>query len=382
MDPFHAASCDVDQYRRGSGFNPLAGIHPEDSEAVVERAILVASSLVTRSQGEEAHWNDTAEQAIAGVCAHVMTSPLHAEHRHLGTVFRLLTEHTETPDADTPSDLEAEMRTNPAAEGMVVASGAALFEKSDRELSSVLSTARRHLAWLQYPQMRRVIEGGSVDLGSMQTIPTTLFVSMPVRHLSSCAGFIRMVLNCLFASFESGESRRAHQVQQGGHRTLIILDELPALGYMRSIEIAAGQIAGLGAKLYVCAQDLNQLKAVYPKSWQTFFANSGLTTFIAPQDPTTLEWIQRRLGETVIVQHSQSEGSISSLIQDGNSGRSASLHMHPLLTASEAARILRREDPLTRQLVISASHGPMLLQRVMYDAHPAFAGRLNAVGDR
>jgi len=373
LDPFRAASSETDPYREGCGFNPLARVDPDDADAVVERAILTATSLVTRSQGEDPHWNDTAEQAIAGTCAHVMTSPLHAEQRHLGTVFRLLTDKTVRPDPHTPCDLEAEMRTNPAAGGMVISTAAAFFGKSDREFASTCSTIQRHLNWLHFPEMRRVVETDTVDLGSIQTTPTALFLSMPVRHMSSCAGFLRMVLNCLLASFESGDARRKHQMRSGGHRTLIIIDEMPALGYVRELEIAAGQIAGLGAKLYFCCQDLNQLKAAYPKSYETFLANSGTCTFLAPQDTTTLEWIQKRLGETTIVQHSRSEGSIQSLIKDGSSGRSSSLQTHPLMTTAEAARILKREDPFARQLVISASHGPMLLQRANYDQHPAFA---------
>ena len=376
-DPFCAASSDVDMYRQ-SGFNPLAGIDPEDIDAVVERSILVASSLVSRSQGEDAHWSDSAEAAIASVVAHVVSSPLHAHQCHLGTVYDLLTKSTKSPDDETPCDLEAEMRTNPAAGGMVEAGAATLFEKSDRELASTLSTIRRHLGWLQYPVMRRSVEKGTSDLESIQHTPTSLFPVLPVRHLSSCAGWLRMIINCLLASFESGEARRDHQTQSGGHRTLLIIDEMPALNFMRSLEIAAGQAPGLGIKMMFCCQDLNQLKAVYPNSYETFLANSGSITMFAPQDTTTLEWIQRRLGDTTIVQHSQSEGSIRSLVEDGNSGRSASVSMHPLLTGAEAARILRREDPQMRQLVISAAHGPMLISRVNNDQHPAFSGKLRA----
>ena len=376
-DPYHAASSDVEPFRQ-SGFNPLAGIDPEDIDAVVERAILIASSVVTRGKKDDAHFNDTAEAAIAGVIAHVMTSPLHADRRHLGTVYDLLTLSTRVEMEGEPCELEVEMRTNPAADKLVQRAAATLFEKSDRELASTLSTVRRHLNWLQYPAMRRSVEHGTGDLGSIQTTPTALYLSLPVRHLSTCAGWLRMILNCLLASFESGEARRAHQLQQGGHRTLIIVDEMPALGHMRSLEIAAGQIAGLGAKLYFCCQDLSQLKAAYPDSYETFLANSGTITMFAPQDTTTMEWIQRRLGETTIVQQSQSEGSLRSLVQDGDSGRSMSTSMHPLLTGAEAARILRREDPMMRQLVISAAHGPMLLQRANYNEHPAFKGRLEA----
>lgn len=377
LDPYSAASSAVERYRSATTFNPLSRIDPEDEQRVVDTAVLTASSLVTRQATGEPHWDDIAEQAIAGVVAHVLTWPLHTEKRDLGMVAWLLSHAASPPDANTPSDLEAEMRSNPAAGGFVQAMGAALFDKADRELSGALSTIRRHLNWLHQDKMRRSVEGEGIDLTELQTQPTTLYVSLPVRYLSSCTGWLRLVLNSALAAFEAGEARREYQIQSAQRPPCILLiDEMPALGYMRSLEIAAGQIAGLGVKLYCCAQDLSQLQAAYPKSWHTFLANSGTSTFFAPQDTTTLEWIERRLGQTTIVQSSRSDGSWNALVREGSSGRSATTATHPVMTGAEAARVFSREDPWARQLVLTASDGPLILQRAAYDQHPAFRSLL------
>ena len=377
LDPFDAAAPCVSPYRDGAGFNPMAGVDPSDADAVIDRAESIAASLVTRSGREsDPHWNDVAQQTIEGVITHVLTSPLYTDACDLGTVARLLGEKSSSPDGER-SSLECEMRTNEALDGAITGAAAAIFDKSERELASTLSSVRRHLHWLTYPRMRRVVSEGALDIGAIQHEPTTVYLSLPVRKLSSCSGWLRMMLDCVLAAFESGEQRRQHQTQTGGHRTLAIIDEMPALGRMPSLEIAAGQVAGLGLKLIFVAQDLAQLKAVYPHRWQTFLGNSGTVTIFGAQDTETLEWASRRLGQTSILSHSESEGSLHGILRQGQSGKSASVQTHPLMTTAEIARFFSRDDPFARQLVISAGFGPLILQRVAYDKHPALRDLLN-----
>ena len=72
---------------------------------------------------------------------------------------------------------------------------------------------------------------------------------------------------------------------------LMVLDEFPVLGYMRTIEAAAGQIAGFGVKLWTIVQDITQLQRLYRDSWETFVANSGVVTAFANTDGSTLKYL-------------------------------------------------------------------------------------------
>jgi len=81
---------------------------------------------------------------------------------------------------------------------------------------------------------------------------------------------------------------------------LFCMDEFPILGHMKHIEDAAGQIAGYGVKAMAIIQDLSQLKSLYKDRWETFMGNAGVMQFFGNNDVTTLEWITRRLGKTVV----------------------------------------------------------------------------------
>lgn len=378
FDPLGIADPSVEPYRTGVAFNPLCGIDASDEDAVVGAALRIAEALVVVDSQGDSHWDWTALDLIAGVIAHTITWPLHTKRRHLGAVAWLLTHKAVSDDADNPSELEAEMRSNPAAGGYVQAAAASFFDKADRERSSTLSTARKHLSWLNFPALRRMVEGHTADLSRLPGEAMTAYIVLPLGLQKTCRGWTRLMLSSVFAAFERHEDRRGHQFQSaGGSQVLIMIDELPSLGHFSEIEVASATISGLGAKLYLAAQDLNQMKAVYPKSWESFLANSGVSVFLAPQDTTTLGWLEKRLGQTSVIQSSSGEGSLKSIVGEGTSGRSQTLISHPLLSSAEIARVFNRDDPLARQLVISASHGPLITQRVAYDQHPAFAELAN-----
>jgi len=59
----------------------------------------------------------------------------------------------------------------------------------------------------------------------------------------------------------------------------MILDEMATLGYMRELENAIGQVAGLGLRITSVLQDLGQLKAIYKDRYETFLGNSGVLQF-------------------------------------------------------------------------------------------------------
>jgi type IV secretion system protein VirD4 len=142
---------------------------------------------------------------------------------------------------------------------------------------------------------------------------------------------------------------------------LFMLEKFAALGHMRSIETAAGLLAGSGVKLWTVLQDLGQLKRDYPKSWETFFGNAGLIQAFANADPTTLEHLSRLLGTTQVVERLNTRMS-SATMRQGDNGMREQLRSVPLLDPTEISRFFARETG--RQLVLVPGHAPTFMQRM------------------
>ncbi|WP_367872983.1 type IV secretory system conjugative DNA transfer family protein [Luteolibacter sp. Populi] len=354
LDPFEASG----ELARllGGGYNSLTLIHPK-SATQLEDAGRIADSLIVPSGAKDPHWDESAKQFAVGVILHVATYPLYRNVRNLVTVYRCIMERS--------SALKAEMAENNAAEGAVIALANQFFDKPDNERSSVLSNLRRHVNFLGFPQMESVLSAHSFELRDLKTSPLTVYLSLPAMRMGICAGWLRLFVNLALAAFEEEKTKPPFPV-------LMCMDEFAVLGRLQALEDAAGQIAGLGCKLWPILQDLGQLEALYEKRWATFLGNAGTLQFFGNSDMKTLEWISSRLGTCTIQTSSKNSAGYMERANSGNTGQSFSQSVHPLMTAEEISRFFGRDDELARQLIIRPSSASLVLHRAYYDSHQLF----------
>lgn len=356
LDPFGAAGRVATDY--GAAFNPLTILKP-DSPSLIEDAGLIADALVVPAPGtKDPHWDESAKQFLEGVILHVATAPGYEGRRDLVSVYECLMEGF--------ADLKNEMADNPAADFAIISLASHLFDKPETERGSVLSALRRHIRFLGYGQMKKVLRGHSFNLGDLRTGRVTIYLSLPAMRMGTCSRWLRLFVNLALAAFEVEKKRPDYPV-------LMCLDEFATLGNMKTLEDAAGQIAGLGCKLWPILQDLGQLEALYEKRWQTFLGNAGVLQFFGNSDLKTLEWISKRLGQTTIHTTSQNQPGYSQRAKEGVTGQSFSQSVHPLMTAEEISRFFGRDDRFLRQLIIRPTWSPMVIQRAYYDKHELFA---------
>ena len=355
LDPFGVA--DGVSKRHGGSFNPLTILH-EKSETLVEDAGLIADSLVIPAPGaKDPHWDESAKQFLEGVILHVATYPAYIGKRDLISVYQAIME--------SGDNLKDEMAENSAADFAVLTSASHFFDKSDNERNSVLSSLRRHIRFLGYGQIQKVLRGHSFDLRQLKTEKMTLYLSLPALRMGTCARWLRLFVNLTLAALEVEKAKPAYPV-------LMCLDEFAVLGTMKTLEDAAGQIAGLGCKLWPVLQDLGQLQALYEKRWETFIGNAGVLQFFGNSDMQTLEWISKRLGDTTIQTSSRSQPGLDQRAREGVTGQSYSQSVHKLMTPEEISRFFGRDDKYLRQLIIRPTWSPMVLQRTYYDKHEMF----------
>ncbi len=367
LDPFGVAGDTGETYP--GRFNPLAML--ARSRGQIADAALIADAIVVSTPGnKDPHWDEAARMFIEGLALHVATCPLYGtreQPRNLVAVYDLLQAAMEPKDGTDPKagvfrveqEMKADERT-PAARAVKNAARD-FYERSDRERDSVLSNARRHLHFLAFPEIQTTLSGSdhSLDLADLKRRPVTIYLSLPAMRMGSCSRWLRLFVNLALNSFEAERVTPRYPV-------LMCLDEFAVLGPMKTLEDAAGQIAGLGCKLWVVLQDLNQLKSLYAERWETFMGNAGVLQFFGNNDLTTLEWIAKRLGTTGIVNQSQSTVEQQKQ-QGGGTGEAFANATAELMSAAEIARIFGRDDPQLRQLIIRPTVQPIILQRAFYD---------------
>ncbi|WP_158222878.1 type IV secretory system conjugative DNA transfer family protein [Rhodopirellula sp. MGV] len=362
LDPFKVS--DVDDNLRG-GFNPIDMV---DEDNLIELSMLIADALVVTDKGsKDTHWTESAKGVLRGLLGHVATHADFAGRRHLGTVRELASRMGASEvDADgneKRNEIEVAMMGNGSGEGFIQRAASDFFDKPDNERGSVLSTLNRNLMFLDLPPIKRCLETSSFELSDLKNEPTTVYLCLPARHMGTCGRWYRLLVNLTIQSMEI--TPRSEKMQGS---VLMVLDEMATLGHMQSILDAAGQMAGFGLKLWAFWQDLAQAKEIYGDRWETFIANAGVVQCFANTDPTTAEWISKRLGRIAVMVSDPSFANAKSAASNPSTHRRRS-EMSELLAPHEVAMLFAREDPLNRQLVFVSGMNPVILQKVYYDKH-------------
>ena len=367
LDPFDVTAGGYpEKAKLRKGFNPIARMR---AGQLVEDAALIADALVV-GEGKDPHWDESARAFIEGIVLHVRTWPDYEGRRNLFTVRELV-----GLAGGSDTGLAADMGKNPAAGGVVKSAKADFFDRPENERGSVLSTVRRHLKFIDLFREnalgRLTIEQDDFGLDELKTTATTLYLCLPARHIGTCNRWLRLFVNLTMQGME--RTRVRPDAMPGRVPVLFVLDEFAALGKLKQVEDAAGQIAGHGVKLWPILQDMGQLKSLYAERWETFLGNAGIVQFFGNNDLTTLEWISKRCGKTSIIKTRKSDLTVSQRMA-AMSGETQDVAVHELLTLDEAARFFGRNDWRLRQLVIWAGLGHPLLvaQRAYYDHHELF----------
>lgn len=146
-------------------------------------------------------------------------------------------------------------------------------------------------------------------------------------NMGTHARWLRVILNLALVAFERTRVKIDIPV-------LMVLDEFPVLGNMKSIETAAGLMAGFGVKLWLVVQDIGQLSRLYKDSWETFIGNAGVMTFYSNLDKRTLDYLSDKLGQTAVLVEQSNDTTLSQR-HAGGTGRREELRVQRLAAPNE-----------------------------------------------
>ncbi len=388
-----------------NSFNPLDKLDA-NSPDVVEDIALFADALITHEEKGDRHWTEAAQALLRALILLVLADPAFVERRNLVTVRKLLILSDKAIDAAVETDferrrekarLEAEEYnedTELAARGVRRISketalikllldadtsdygyictglGEQLTAMGDKERGSILSTARTQTQWLDSPAMQNVLKASDVPLRELASEVMTIYLCLPASRMATHARWLRLLVMLAIASMERSKKRPKRPV-------LFVLDEFAVLGYMQSVETAAGLMAGFGVKLWPILQNIGQLKRYYGNTWQTFIANAGVITAFNVTDDESLRVLSSFLGNTNITSTVEGQSSRSSELAGTPTSRDDRKQV-PLLAPNEMRLVLGRGT--NRILVLNVESEPVILQRFVYHAQAGrdaelFAGR-------
>ncbi len=322
LDPFGVTD------RQSDTWNPMAEIDFDNDPFAFDKCHLLAESLHFEKTPDP-FWMHAPRKMLASLIGYVGTCSIR-ENCHLGMVRDLLM-------SSEPAALWTALSQNEALGGVLKRFGEANEHRHKDELNSTMELARTAMKWLDSPLMSEFTSASTFSMKELKEDKVTIYIVMPAAMGQTYAAWLRMLFN---AAFDTMQDTSIPKPQQD---VLFAIDEFPILGHMERIKRAAGEAAKFGVKLFLCAQDISQLKEHYGNAWETFIANSGLLIMFANNDLETQQYLSSRLGKEYYKKISTSTGSNSSMTSSGSSKSSSSSYelrdiARPEQTAWQASR--------------------------------------------
>lgn len=289
-------------------FNPLDFIDKNSSLALDECRDLANALVVRTGKENEPYWNDTAEAWIAAVIATVVFYGEQGD-RSLQTTRPLLT---------SPEKFAAVidlMRASDCAGGMLTRLGEQMLHPQEKERGSILSSANRHMRFLDTPIISENTRRSTFDPADLRSGRMTVYLVLSPKHMGANAGLLRLWIGSLLGAVVRGGLQEKNKVH-------FILDEAASLGHLEAVDHAVDKFRGYGIRLIFIFQSLGQIKTCFPNGMLTLLSNTS-QCFFAVNDKETADYVSARLGsETIYVENSGVNQGGSSTAQSHGGSRS------------------------------------------------------------
>ena len=349
---------------KSAAYNPLLEVRRGDWE--VRDVQNVADVLVDPegSLDKRNHWEKTSHSLLVGAILHV----LYAEtDKTLAGVAAFLSD----PRREIEATLKAMMTTPHLGEAgphpVVASTARELLNKSENELSGVLSTAMSFLGLYRDPVVAEVTRRCDWRIADLiaDARPATLYLVVPPSDISRTKPLIRLVLNQIGRRLTEDLHARDRR-----HRVLMMLDEFPALGRLDFFESALAFMAGYGLKSFLIAQSLNQIEKAYGPN-NSILDNCHVRVSFATNDERTAKRVSDALGTATEMKAMRNYAGHRLSPWLGHLMVSRSETARPLLTPGEVMQL-----PPTDEIVMAAGVHPIRAKKARYYEDRRFTERV------
>ena len=280
---------------RSARYNPLLEVRKGDHEI---RDVQNIADILVDPEGaleKRNHWEKTGHSLLTGAILHVLYAE---EEKTLASVATFLANPRRTIDATlrimmTTNHLGS--KENPKVHPEVASIAREMLNKSENELSGVVSTAMSFLEIYRDPIIAKTTSACDWCIDDLKHAeqPVSLYLVVPPSDISRTKPLIRLILNQIGRRLT--EELPDPNSDRPDHQLLLMLDEFPALGRLDFFETAMAFMAGYGIRAFLIAQSLNQIEKTYGPN-NSILDNAHIRIAFATNDDRTAKRISDALG--------------------------------------------------------------------------------------
>ena len=235
-------------------YNPLDFIRDDDSLAVRDIYVLLDALLTPpRPDAHNAgkHFYESARAIVAGYIAWVRFQEP-AERQNLSTLYEMLS----MPPKERDDFAKGVASMDRFAGGLTHIAVERQAQVGDEEGGSNFMTIANQLAFLNYPELLAHTQTSSFDPLDLAEGDTDLFVVAPEETIEYVKGWLR-----LWVAIPNAVAG----IKPLERDLLIVIDEMPRLGYLKPVMDGYTMAAGKGVHFWCFAQSISALDSSWGK---------------------------------------------------------------------------------------------------------------------
>lgn len=339
-------------------FNPMDFIRVGTNDEKDDAALIADMIIVAPSSGED-FWTAEGRNWITALVLYVAVE-MPPALKNLAEVRYLIMQNQK----EFQKTIEQMQRSGNQIVQTMANSMAATEPKV---MASVLSTAKSQTSVWDSPRLASITSKSDFALEDIKKEPTSFYIIIPPEYLDVYKPVVRLMVGITLATMTRNHKKPKDPV-------LFLIDEFPALGYMRNIEVGIGYLAGYGVSLWMFIQDLSQLKEDYPK-WASFISNCACRMAFGTNDFDTAKVLSDMMGTTTIRVEGAGTSKQKGFLPMGptNVSSNVSETARPLMTPDEVMRM-----PNDTQVIFVQGVKPILAEKIRYFLDPFFKGKYDA----
>ncbi|WP_341487127.1 type IV secretory system conjugative DNA transfer family protein [Pararhizobium sp. A13] len=276
-------------------WNPLDFVRQDRGSRTIDIQNM-ASILIPETIGSEnAVWQGTAQQVIAGVISYVLESTRYKNRRNLGEVNSIL-----NAGVDLQGLMKLIKEKEPDLSRFTTDSFNAYIALNERAARSALLDIQKAMQPFRNERVIAATNVTDIDLASMRRRPVSIYLAPNISDVT----LLRPLLT-LFV--QQSMDLLTREFDPGALPAYFLLDEFRQLKKMDEIMNKLPYVAGYNIKIAFVIQDLKNLDEIYGEtSRHSLLGNCGLQLILGANDQATAEYASRALGKKTIRYKSES----------------------------------------------------------------------------
>lgn len=313
-------------------YNPIFHVQSQLDVDIIASTIVRGQKSETSSTADP-YWDNMSELLLKALIYYLLaTRP--PEEQNLASCAELVRAANSNGDSNLLSELISKLPYDHPARMNFKSVELA----SEKTYSSILSSLQSSLGKFDSKEIADVTSTNTINFEDLVTKKTALYVVSSDTHTA---------YDFLLTIFFSQMIQQLYDFadKNGGRLpvpTFFILDEFANIGQIPDFDKKISTSRSRGISFSVILQNLDQLKSIYEKSYETIIGNCDTHVFLGSNSYETVEYFSKELGEKTISHNSKSVNRNNHAVRQGFS-ESDQIMARALMTPDELRRMDNNE---------------------------------------